>query len=304
MKKPTPIFDEDETFSGDNQTDFFVVTVQTNPGDELDNWEYTAKGLGYNYKVLGLGEKWGGWNWRTKQYLEYVKTLPRNSTVLITDCNDVFFVKPATELYQSWMTFVTEGKRLVFGGESTCCTGEYRFYVSPSKRNEAIKKIKSYDPESRWMFPNAGCMIGFRDNVIEALEISKEAEDDQAAYLKEYLQDKDWLAIDYNHRMFGNINSLAFFYKMDFVPEDYYNSESKHWKVIDLYTKVTLTYRPFLTRGLQNTETNGIPAVLHFPGKNFVLYNYYGVELYGNRFKEVEFQDIRKALWGVSLLWK
>lgn len=291
--------------------DIRFITVQTNKGDELDNWLFTAKSHGYNHHVIGLGEKWGGWTWRTKKYLEYVKTLPETAVPCLLDCNDVYFIRPYTDFLTEWLKYVEEGKRLVFGGESTCCTGEFRYYVSPSKRKKAIETVQSYEPDSRWMFPNAGCVIGFRDNIIEMLELSKDAEDDQAAYLKQYLDNKDWLSIDYKHSLFGNINSLAFFYKMDYAPTDYYNAESQYWEIVKQYPEIESGYlsvvpgnEPTNMKMLKNKITGGSPPILHFPGKNFVLYNYYGKELYGGEFIVVSFTDVRKTLWSISYLWK
>jgi|SRR5579885_112003 len=285
--------------------DLRLITLQTDRNEALDNWLYTAKNNDYNYSVLGLDEKWGGWSWRTKKYLRYVESLPSNAIVCITDCNDVLFVRPSHEMQNVWSYYQNKGKELVFGGEPTCCTGNYRFHIDPIGRKQIMNKVKDNNPKNRWMFPNAGCIIGTRSRIIEALNLAKDADDDQARYLEQYTQDPHWLTIDYDHKLVGNLNALAYLYKESYLPEDYYNAELKYWefqdyKKIDRLHGVTRIRKPINKYLLQNVETGGIPCVVHFPGKNFVLYNYVGEKLYGEYFKRLEFRDSMSTLWSIK----
>jgi len=83
----------------------------------------------------------------------------------------------------------------------------------------------------------------------------------------------------------------------------------KNWNFIsvkdyDEMQRVTRVRKPVNRFLLQNNQTGGIPCVVHFPGKNFVLYNYVGDQLYSKRFKPLEFKDSMTTLWTVSKLWK
>lgn len=299
-----------------------IVTVQTDRNEALDNWIYTAKGNGYDYAILGLDEKWGGWSWRTKKYLKYVESLPSNSIICLADCNDILFVKPLEDLRSAWRHYSSLGHELVFGGEPTCCTGEYRFHVNPIARKKVMDKVKQFNPKNRWMFPNAGCVIGTKKRIVEALNIAKDAPDDQAAYLKRYSEDESWLTIDYDHKIVGNFNSLAYLYSKGVLPADYYRGEMKHWEyttqykhsvipdrsyvegTVDNESWVHLLEKPPTGRQLRNKHTGGTPAIIHFPGKNFLLYNEIGGYLFGKEFKRLEFHDSMTSLWSVSNLWK
>ncbi len=278
----------------------------------LDNWIHTAKGNGYNYSILGLDEKWKGWAWRTKKYLKFVETLPSTSIVCITDCNDVLFVKPESDMKEVWDYYHSKGHDLIFGGEPTCCTGDYRYHINPIGRKRLMSKVKSYQPKNRWMFPNAGCIIGTRNRVHEALTLAKDANDDQARYLEQYTKDKSWLTIDYDHKLVGNLNALAILYKNTSIPlptDDYYNAELKHWDIVSQYPELldgslTMISPPVTMNQLKNKTTGGTPCVIHFPGKNYVLYNHIGKELFHGDFKPVPFSDKMATLWSIATLWK
>lgn len=291
--------------------DLRLITLQTDRNEALDNWIYTAKEHDYNYAILGLDEKWGGWSWRTKKYLHYVESLPSSAVVCITDCNDVLFTRPSHEMQNVWAYYQARGKELVFGGEPTCCTGNYRFHIDPVGRKNIMTRVKdnskkvSNGKANRWMFPNAGCVIGTRDRIVEALTLAKDADDDQARYLEQYALDPHWLSIDYDHKLVGNLNSLAYLYKESYLPEDYYNAELKHWNFIsvkdyDEMQRVTRVRKPVNRFLLQNNQTGGIPCVVHFPGKNFVLYNYVGEKLYKGHFKPLDFKDSMTTLWSIK----
>lgn len=288
-----------------------LVTLQTNRNEALDNWIFTAKNNGYDYAILGLDEEWGGWSWRTKQYLKYVQTLAADMVVCIVDCNDILFVKPVTELKTAWMTYFEKGQDLVFGGEATCCTGDYRYYVNPSGNKQMVSKVKKIqNSRTRWMFPNAGCVIGTRDRIIEMLNVAKDADDDQARYLEMYTENSNWLTIDHEHKIVGNLNALNYMYQADTnFPQDYYNSELKYWDIVDQYPylmrdDVTIVNPPPTLHQLKNKITGGTPCIVHFPGKNYVLYNYIGKELFGSNFRLLPFEDKRSTLWTVAKLWK
>src|SRR5665647_1265749 len=156
--------------------DLRLVTLQTDRNEALDNWIYTASENSYNYVILGLDEKWQNWQWRTKKYLKYVESLPSNAIVCITDCNDILFVKSSSHMQTVWNHYQSQGKELVFGGEPTCCTGKYRFHIDPIGRKTIMDKVKKNshskddkdrnNKSNRWLYPNAGCVIGTRSRIV------------------------------------------------------------------------------------------------------------------------------------------
>ena len=47
---------------------------------------------GYDFVHLGLGAKWGGFGWRIKVVVAYLKTLPPDEVFVMCDAYDVVFV--------------------------------------------------------------------------------------------------------------------------------------------------------------------------------------------------------------------
>ena len=283
-----------------------VLTLSTDRGAALDNWMYGATQLGYDVTVLGLDEKWGGWPWRTKKYLAAVRALPARTLVLIVDGNDILFVRGPTSLYQAYKSV---GHPLVFGGEPTCCVGKFAATKLNGERQRAMKTIDARNPINRWKFPNAGCIMGPREVLIEALEGIKDEIDDQAGHLEKYLENDKYLRIDWYHRIVGNVNKPSFFYCVDCSAGDDMNSvELEHWEKVD----VTTTEKEFadsIGRTLyRNKVTKGVPCILHFAGKNLQGYNFLGATLYGSAFRPVSTDQApsvgKSALLHISNLWK
>ena len=285
-----------------------VVTLSTDKNSALENWEYSAKSLGYTYKILGLGMKWGGWSFRTKQYIIYIKTLPDDALILVVDGNDILFVRGPDAL---WEGFKRINQPLIFGGEVSCCTGKYAHSLSNPKnpignRKKAIEEIQRRLPPTRYCFPNAGCILGWKENVLNALETVKEENDDQAGHLEQYLKNPNYLSIDWGHDIVGNVNKVGVLWCVDcsFL-DDLETHELKYYdKVDNQKDKIVITNCMY-----QNNITRGIPCILHFAGKNMHGYNVMGAHLYGSKFKPVHMSyntDTigKNALLGIASAWK
>lgn len=286
-----------------------LVTLSTDQNNALENWKYGASILGYKYTVLGLGMKWGGWSFRTKEYIKFIKTLPDNSLVILVDGNDILFVRGPEEV---WKSFKKIGKPLIFGGEVSCCTGKYANPLAggeKNKRKQAVEEIQRRKPPTRYCFPNAGCIVGWKDSVLNALETVKDEDDDQAGHLEQYLKDPEYLTIDWGHSIVGNVNKVGVLWCVDCnILDDLPTKELTYWEKKDAKEaikgdKLIKTYNVY-----QNKITGGIPCILHFAGKNVYGYNHMGAYLYGAAFRPIEMpaaQSIGKtALMGISGLWK
>lgn len=278
----------------------FVVTLSTDDSVALENWIYGVKKLGYNYTVLGLGEKWGGWPWRTKKYIEHIQTLPKESIVVVVDGNDILFVRGPRSLYRAFRKI---NKPLIFGGEPTCCTGQYTYTPFNGKHEEAKNGIDSMNPINRWKFPNAGCIIGYRDNVLSALDKVKTSKDDQAGHLEQYLADANYLTIDWNHDIVGNVNKPSYRYCVDCsVADNKDRHELQYWE------KILAEGDVISPNSYRNTESKGTPCIFHFPGKNVNGYNIMGAEMYGESFRPISRYIApsigKSALFSIATLWK
>ena len=301
-----------------------LITLNTDNDNGLYNWEYSASILGYDYKILGLGEKWGGWSWRTKKYLEYVQSLPEKNIVTITDGNDLFFTRSPKDLVSAYESYNSE---VVFGGEPTCCTGKYQYHPFKINRGIAInamfKRCNQYNDSTRWMFPNAGCITGKVSRMIELLEDIQEEPDDQAGYLEKLIEDFDCFEIDYQAKIVGNVNAIGYYHCVDHPQSDLCSTikdklrnEHQYWdlELTDSHCKISNKMIPDITYEdgyhsiyrYRNNITNNVPCVLHFPGKNYELYNVFGDKLYNRSFRPLKRDKEKKdnALESIVRIWK
>lgn len=280
-----------------------VITLSTDDRGPIENWEFTAKLHGYDYTILGRGEKWQGWPWRTKKYLERVLELPEGTLVLLCDGNDIIFARGPAELIRAYDLYETD---LLFGGEPTCCTGKYGIMggiSGLSNRDYAIKTIVEREPATRWCFPNAGCIMGTRERIIQILEENKDEPDDQAGYLGKYLSNPSYLKVDFFSRVVGNVNAINYFFCVECdMFDDSHKYELQFWEPVrNLSISNHLVYR--------NKLTGEIPCILHFPGKNILLYNVMGHRMFKAEFKMVKpkpkkHTQPQKALFSIADHWK
>ena len=294
-----------------------VVTLSTDSGNATMNWVHGAKKLGYNFTLLGQGQKWGGWSWRTKQYIAAIEKLPTNTLVLVVDTNDVLLCRGPRSLYRAYKA--AGNPLLMFGGEPTCCVGKFEATKMNGERHRAINTIDARLPMNRWKFPNAGCIMGARDTVLNALRRVQEEPDDQAGHLEHYLKDERYLEIDWQHRIVGNVNRPGMLFCVTTsMADDADSVEMGYWdkaSVTNLATEATeqgedpTVYNDSIGGVLyRNRVTGGIPCVLHFPGKNIYTYNLMGAMVYGVAFRPVQNEVPnsvgKSALIGIASLWK
>ena len=75
-----------------------IVTIATESQYYFPYLKESCKRNGYDLQVLGYGEKWGGFNWRFKIIIDYLKTLPENDIVCVVDGYDVVCCRDLKEL--------------------------------------------------------------------------------------------------------------------------------------------------------------------------------------------------------------
>ena len=254
-----------------------IITVCTDQNNEqLNNWENSVVDNRYDYEILGLGEKWGGWSWRTKKYIEELER-ETHHIYCLTDATDLFFVDGPDKLLDSFLSYNTN---ILIGGENTCCTGEAKLNLI--KRKNIMDIMDDIEQRSRYKYPNGGFVMGYREDLLDLLYKNKDYFDDQEGYLMMWIKSggKEF-TIDIGVRCVGNIglNYSHFGNKNE-------RDESKSWTIID--GKVV------------NMFTKTAPPVLHFPGGNIGMYNYLGYELFGDSFypaKQSIYTSIKKS-WG------
>lgn len=208
-------------------------------------WKESLEKYGYNYSILGRNKPWQGWTFRTKLYLEELKKLEANVTIL-ADTIDLFFTAPAWEAYNK---FIEQDCDIMIGVESIIAYGYEKYPIS------RIEKFFLDKCESRFCFPNGGFLIGRTRNLINLLKTNLENQDDQAGYMDLLYEGKVNYSLDYDTVLIGN------------VPNNhrvYYENIFWHWDSAK--------------KRYYNPHTGEYPVAFHFPGSNFktMMYMYYG----------------------------
>lgn len=210
--------------------------------DEIKNWIRTVEYFGYDYTILGREDKWGGWPYRTRKYLDEIKNIEKSyEVVILSDATDLFFCGPAIEAYRK---FTREGEDIIIGSEPI-------IYYNESGRNNVyeiedffIKKCRS-----RTCFPNGGFLIGTTRALIKLLEANLDSKDDQAGYMDLLFEKKVQYSLDEKNVFVGNLPNL----------QTYTQREVSFWKWDSI------------KRRYYNPLTMEYPIAFHFPGNNRLI---------------------------------
>ena len=99
------------------ENDFVLLTIATHKNRWFNDWEYTAKKWGYNYKILGLGQKWEGFQTKINLIIDYSKRCRQDRLLCIVDSYDLVIAGPPLELISKY--YATE-RKIVVGTEDIC----------------------------------------------------------------------------------------------------------------------------------------------------------------------------------------
>lgn len=226
-----------------------VVTVCTNKSRGLENLLFTIQKQGYNqnghqFHVIGSGEKWKGWPWRTKKYKEAINDILRNgdnedTLFCLVDANDLFFIGPPERMITNFLKYNCK----------VVVSAERNSFVVPK---DAKKFFKERNSTTVFKYPNHGCIIGYGKEIVEILEKNKESPDDQQGIQSKFASGEIQYEIDYKTSLVANI-------------------------VFNLKDNVIFQ---IVEGKIQSTISGEYPVVAHFPGKDPIFYNMYLKELY------------------------
>ena len=96
---------------------FILLTIATNRNKWLDDWESSAIKWKYNYKILGMGKKWEGFETKIKLIIEYSSNCDPNKLICIVDSYDLIIAGPENELIEK---FYKKQKKIIVGTEDIC----------------------------------------------------------------------------------------------------------------------------------------------------------------------------------------
>jgi len=75
-----------------------ILTIATQNEGYFNVLKQTAEDWGYDLQVLGWGKPWKGLAWKIELYIEKLKTLPKDETVICVDGYDVVVIGPSEEV--------------------------------------------------------------------------------------------------------------------------------------------------------------------------------------------------------------
>jgi hypothetical protein len=178
---------------------FFHITIATKPHHVLEVLQETKTRKQETLIVLGEEENrtigWqGNQNFGLKlklvaEFLQQPHLLP-NDIVLFTDAYDVAYHGSQSEVIRRFLSF---NKPIVFGSEKYC-------NPDPHLENE----YDSIDME--FPFLNSGMFIGYHWALRQCIDHYQynDTDDDQRYWTKQYLENRELFALDYENVLFLN----------------------------------------------------------------------------------------------------
>lgn len=161
--------------------DLHIVSVVNESKYYFPYLQETCQRNGKSLEVLGMGEKWTGFNFKYKKMVEYLKKLPKNDIVCFVDGFDVICVRDLNEIKNVF---------LMIKNETNC-----KMIVADDKL-DYIKIIKDHVINNLYFgncngeYLNSGTYIGYVKDVLfilsEILQLYSEDDADDQKILTEY----------------------------------------------------------------------------------------------------------------------
>ena len=169
--------------------------MSTNNSAGSHNFIQTLDKFDYQHRRLAFGDKWGGWRFRMKTYMDACNELQPDTIVLLTDADDVLVVRRYdVELLARFMSF---GKDIVVSAELSCiwnCMPVTEYWKLQQQQQSA----------TAFKYANGGGQMGRAGAIANMWKwaLDEGYEDDQFAlgnYINTY---PDSVALDHEHKIF------------------------------------------------------------------------------------------------------
>ena len=205
-----------------------VVATHKNVG-YYEILEESCKKNNIELVTLGLGQKWTGFTMRYQLYFEYLKKLPDDEIVMISDAYDVVILRDAKDIKEEFLKF---NKKIVFSCENTI---NNKLYQPSCSNNHTI---------------NNGNIIGYVGYLKKLLNI---------IYKYQHLWKKF-----YNDDMIV-INNVCNLEKKFFDDNCILDYECKIFIIAGYFNILFLNVK-CINNKIFNTKHKNFPCVIHFPG--------------------------------------
>jgi len=182
----------------------------------LTNFENSLIKYGYEYKIVGEGEKWVNFMTKIKTCLDFIEK-SEYDIICITDAYDVLACDAPYVLIKKFKKFK---KNIVAGAENDC-----------GSNCVPLNEYFEYNESGRYNYANGGFYIGYKESIIELLNFILELKisDDQIGlgkYINKYPND---ISLDINGTLISNVNIKSSYYDTYFVNKSVKNIKTgKH----------------------------------------------------------------------------
>lgn len=182
-----------------DKNDFRVLSIGTDYNDGMKRLEKSLIRFGYNYELLGIGDKWNGGDEIInypgagqkvnilKRRLKEIIEAGENPLILFLDGYDTMVLKSSFEFVKR---FESLGHKIIFGAEKSCwpdgnLADSYPHVPLP------------------WRYLNSGQFVGRAKDLWEIIQDEiKDSDDDQLYYTHKFLSNNYDIQLDYNCNLF------------------------------------------------------------------------------------------------------
>ena len=168
-------------------TQITVLLVATEWNPTYENCISTLRKQEFKYQVLGFGEKWQGWKWRTELYTKALRCKHPDDLIILLDAYDTLCQKHSSTFYTDFLSF---NKDIVIGCEWYCGNTKNCANV------DAWWNYNKFTTQPTRKYINAGCIAG-KAHALLAMYKSFSEEDDQLALAQWVNKFPEKCALDY-----------------------------------------------------------------------------------------------------------
>lgn len=144
-----------------------IVTVSTNTDGYFPVLKQICKKNNHKLIVLGFGEKWKGWIWRTKMFINYISRCDPNEIIMIIDAYDVMVLASHEEIMRKYKNFKCD---ILF---SASCIDSGQPNLSWVYKNIIFNQNKNYFDITNYKkyILNAGTFMGKASKICELYKL-------------------------------------------------------------------------------------------------------------------------------------
>ena len=235
-----------------------IVTVATHNDGYLPALKSICKKNNCYFKIIGFGEKWGGWSWRTQKIIEYLQGCDMSDIIMLIDGFDVLVLSKPEEIINKFKKMHCN----VLFSCSHLSRGQ-PYNNSFIYQNIAFPSEKKYFKSNKNFILNAGTIMGYSKHLLQLyLQMQKKQQktnisDDQILLNS---MDLSFLKynIDFDSKIFWiwEINRIMDYGNIIFQNETY--SSNSYIKYKDNRIVFLNGNKPCVIHGINNRNMNKI----------------------------------------------